>query len=509
MRLRTQVIGFGLLGTLLACLAGGIGLYVTSRLGGALEAAIQASVALQTSQSADMMHDAVRGDAQLAIMGALEKNPERLAEADKGLKDHAETFTKALTELQGMALTAESRTALAKVQPLVRKYIDTAGQVVQASGSDVRAAQAVVPALQASFSELENEMESLSDTIKENGVALNEQAQSSVNSARFSIGASLVLACAVMLSLALWLARQMTQPMAHAVDVADRLAHGDLAVPINPVGTDETQQLLQSMADMQTSFAGIVRAVKNNADEVANASAQIAQGNQDLSNRTEQQASALEETAATMEQLGSNVRQNADNAVQANQLALGATSVAAKGGEMMHQVVQTMTGINDSAKKIADIIGVIDSIAFQTNILALNAAVEAARAGEQGRGFAVVASEVRSLAQRSAEAAREIRVLISTSVDRVDQGTLQVGQAGQTMDEIVSAIRRVASIVTEISAASAEQSAGVNEVGQAVSQMDQATQQNAALVEESAAAAAGLTQQAQQLVGAVSAFKLG
>jgi methyl-accepting chemotaxis protein len=240
---------------------------------------------------------------------------------------------------------------------------------------------------------------------------------------------------------------------------------------------------------------------------VASASAQIAGGNQDLSNRTEQQASALQETAATMDQLGSTVRNNADHARQANQLALGASSVARKGGEVMSQVVTTMTGINDSSKKIAEIIGVIDGIAFQTNILALNAAVEAARAGEQGRGFAVVAGEVRNLAHRSAEAAREVKSLVNASVDRVEQGTALVGQAGHTMDEIVSAIKRVTDIVAEISAASAEQSAGIDQVGLAVSQMDQSTQRNTALIEESAAASETLKQQARQLVDAVAAFK--
>ena len=508
MKLRTQIIGFGLVGSLLAGLAGGIGLFASSHLGGAIDEAIQASVALQTSQAADMMHDAVRGDAQLAILGAMEKNPAQVTEADKDLKEHAETFNKALAELKAMPLTAESRAALTKVQPLVQKYIASAALVVTASSTDVDAAQAGIPALQGAFSELEKEMEALSDTIQHNGAALNAQAKENVESTQLAIGASLVLACVVLMACALWLARSMTQSMAYAVGVADRLAQGDLAAPIQPAGNFETTQLLQSMAHMQTNFSDIVRDVKTNANAVANASAQIAQGNQDLSNRTEQQASALQQTAATMEQLGSNVRNNADSAQQANQLAMGATNVAAKGGEMMGQVVQTMTGINESAKKIADIIGVIDGIAFQTNILALNAAVEAARAGEQGRGFAVVASEVRNLAQRSAEAAREIKVLISTSVERVDQGTQQVAQAGETMDEIVGAIRRVAAIVTEISAASAEQSAGVNEVGQAVSQMDQATQQNAALVEESAAAAASLTQQAQQLVDTVAAFRL-
>jgi len=251
-----------------------------------------------------------------------------------------------------------------------------------------------------------------------------------------------------------------------------------------------------------------VHRVRLNADSVATASAEISQGNSDLSMRTEEQASALEETAASMEELSSTVRQNAENARQGNQLAQNASTVAVRGGEVVGQVVDTMKGINDASRKIADIIGVIDGIAFQTNILALNAAVEAARAGEQGRGFAVVASEVRSLAGRSAEAAKEIKGLISDSVQRVEQGTVLVDQAGTTMAEVVAAIRRVTDIMGEISAASTEQSQGVAQVGEAVTQMDQATQQNAALVEESAAAAESLKLQAQQLVQAVAVFKL-
>jgi methyl-accepting chemotaxis protein len=240
----------------------------------------------------------------------------------------------------------------------------------------------------------------------------------------------------------------------------------------------------------------------------ATASAQIAQGNQDLSGRTEQQASALQETAATMEELGTTVRGNADSAKQANQLAQSASAVAAQGGQVVDKVVTTMQGINESSRKIGDIIGTIDGIAFQTNILALNAAVEAARAGEQGRGFAVVASEVRSLAQRSAEAAKEIKSLIGRSVEQVEQGTTLVDEAGKTMSEIVNSIQRVSDIVAEISAASVEQSTGVSQVGEAVSQMDQATQQNAALVEESAAAAQSMRQQAEQLVRTVAVFRL-
>ncbi len=303
------------------------------------------------------------------------------------------------------------------------------------------------------------------------------------------------------------LVRQLGGEPGEAADVARSVAAGDLSKKIDVKQGDNTSMMAQ-LKGMQTSLSMVVSSVRQNSESVATASAQIAQGNMDLSQRTEEQASALEETAASMEQLSSTVKQNADHAKQANQLALSASTVAIKGGEVVGQVVSTMKAINDSSKRIADIIGVIDGIAFQTNILALNAAVEAARAGEQGRGFAVVATEVRNLAGRSAEAAKEIKSLIGTSVERVEQGTALVDQAGVTMTEVVGSIKRVTDIMGEISAASAEQSAGVFQVGTAVAQMDQVTQQNAALVEESAAAAESLKGQALQLVQTVAVFKL-
>jgi methyl-accepting chemotaxis protein len=294
---------------------------------------------------------------------------------------------------------------------------------------------------------------------------------------------------------------------AEAVAMARAVADGDLTTQL-ALRPGDTRSLMANLQSMQQSLVRTVTQVREGSDSVATASAQIADGNQDLSGRTEQQASALQQTASTMEELGTTVRHNADNARQANELAQTAASVAVKGGDVMGKVVATMKGINDSSRKIADIISVIDAIAFQTNILALNAAVEAARAGEQGRGFAVVAGEVRSLAQRSAEAAREIKALISASVARVDQGSALVDLAGKTMEEIVASISRVSGIVGEISAASAEQSSGVGQVSLAVQQMDEATQRNAALVEQSAAAAENLRQQAHQLVQAVAVFRV-
>ncbi len=312
-------------------------------------------------------------------------------------------------------------------------------------------------------------------------------------------------------AIAWYLTRSITRKLGgepdYASTIAREIASGDLAVDIRLRPGDQ-DSLLANMRDMRDSLASVVAQVRTGADTVVTASGQITAGNADLSSRTEEQASSLEETASSMEELTSTVKQNAENARQANQLVVSTADVALKGGRVVGDVVDTMASIKDSSRKIADIIGVIDGIAFQTNILALNAAVEAARAGEQGRGFAVVASEVRSLAQRSASAAKEIKALIEDSVDKVEAGGKLVDEAGHTMDEIVSSVKRVTDIMGEIAAASAEQSSGIEQVNQAITQMDEVTQQNAALVEEAAAAAESLQEQAGRLTDAVSFFKL-
>ena len=321
--------------------------------------------------------------------------------------------------------------------------------------------------------------------------------------------ASIVVGLTLAWMFGLALLRSLSRSLKNAVDIAHAVAKGDLTQTIHTQGKDEVAQLLTALDAMTKSLVAVVSNVRQGSEGVATASAEIAQGNNDLSARTEQQASALEQTAASMEELGSTVRQNADSARAANQLAVSASSIAIQGGNVVGQVVETMRDINASSRKISDIISVIEGIAFQTNILALNAAVEAARAGEQGRGFAVVASEVRSLAGRSADAAKEIKGLINASVERVEHGTALVDQAGTTMTEVVSSIKRVTDIMGEISSASNEQALGVAQVGEAVTQMDQATQQNAALVEEMAAAASSLKSQAQELVQTVAVFQLG
>jgi methyl-accepting chemotaxis protein len=340
-----------------------------------------------------------------------------------------------------------------------------------------------------------------------------KKAQAQLNSfawriSLIALGLTLPLLAAIFFFIRRFVSKPLGGEPAAATAVANRIASGDLAHDV-AVGAGDDASLMAAMAKMQQSLAGIIGQIHESAGTITIASAEIAAGNADLSQRTEEQASSLEETASSMEELSSTVKQNAENARQANQLAIGASAVAVKGGAVVSEVVGTMSSINESSRKIVDIISVIDGIAFQTNILALNAAVEAARAGEQGRGFAVVASEVRSLAQRSAAAAKEIKALIGDSVDKVGAGTKLVDEAGKTMQEIVSSVKRVTDIMSEITAASQEQSAGIEQVNQAINQMDEVTQQNAALVEQAAAAAESMQEQTQHLAHAVAAFNVG
>jgi methyl-accepting chemotaxis protein len=411
-------------------------------------------------------------------------------------------------ELESLIVDAEGKELLAAVASNRKTYVDARAALIkrQQAGEDIASVvdSELRPLAEIYLKAVDqvavHARQMLADTQdKANATAVRSQWVQSIGAA---------LAVLLGMVLAFLVTRSIVRPVQQAAASTRHIAEGDLTTDIPARGSDEVAQLLQSLAAMQHNLAQIVSRVRQGSDAVSTSSAEIAQGNHDLSARTESQASALQETAASMEELSSTVRQNADNARQANQLAQSASTVAVQGGEVVAQVVDTMKGINDASRKIADIISVIDGIAFQTNILALNAAVEAARAGEQGRGFAVVAGEVRTLASRSAEAAKEIKALISDSVGRVEQGTALVDRAGATMNEVVASIRRVTDIMGEISAASSEQSSGVSQIGEAVTQMDQATQQNAALVEEMAAAASSLKSQAQELVNTVAVFKV-
>ncbi|WP_271009297.1 methyl-accepting chemotaxis protein [Paucibacter sp. B51] len=423
------------------------------------------------------------------------KNSEILAKLDKSITvPKARELYKTITEKRGTYNAAIDRA----IEMAVKGEKTEAGAYLI---GEVRALQDVVFKATDDSADLQQEL-------------ADKLAKSSTEKASFGVklmsGLALLMA-AIGLSAGYLLTRSLRKALgaepAALSDAVARVADGDLSQTLH-VDQGDLSSVLASVVRMQANLSAVVSNVRSNSESVATASAEIAMGNHDLSQRTEEQASALEQTAATMEQLNTTVRNNADSAKQANQLAQGASEVAAQGGDVVGKVVDTMQGISESSRKINDIIGVIDGIAFQTNILALNAAVEAARAGEQGRGFAVVASEVRSLAQRSAEAAKEIKNLIGRSVEQVERGTVLVDQAGKTMGEIVGSIQRVSDIVAEITTSSVEQSSGISQVGEAVSQMDQVTQQNAALVEESAAAAESLKIQAKQLVEAVAVFKL-
>ncbi|NHZ78872.1 HAMP domain-containing protein [Massilia sp. CCM 8695] len=339
-------------------------------------------------------------------------------------------------------------------------------------------------------------------------VAMAKEQAAVERSATIKLLVIVLVTVAVGAAIMVWLVRSITGPLNEAVNIARTVASGDLSTLIVARGSDEIGMLLKSLKDMHDSLAEIVGKVRAGTDAIAAASSEIADGNLDLSARTEEQASSLEETASAMEELTSTVKQNGENASQASKLASDASVVAVRGGDAVAQVIHTMGSINDSSKKIVDIIGVIDGIAFQTNILALNAAVEAARAGEQGRGFAVVASEVRNLAQRSAAAAKEIKTLIGDSVDKVETGSKLVGQAGNTMEEVVASVQRVTAIIAEIAIASGEQNVGIDQINDAIGQMDAVTQQNAALVEQAAAAAEAMKQRAASLAEAVSVFKI-
>ena len=369
----------------------------------------------------------------------------------------------------------------------------------------------VAGALKAAESAYEEHRRAIDEVVKQaNALVVQDEAdaRNRIQFASLLLGAILLVSLAASLGTAMLMVGSIVRPLREAVLAAQTCASGDLSADIVSHGNHEFAQLLGAMKHMQTNLVVLVGQVRTGSVTVELAASEISQGNADLSARTESQASALEQTAASMEELSAQVRLNAENAHQANKLAINATSIAQRGGGVVAEVVDTMKGINHESQKIAEIIGVIDGIAFQTNILALNAAVEAARAGEQGRGFAVVASEVRALAGRSADAAKEIKTLITASVERVQQGAALVDQAGGTMQEIVQSIKRVSDIVGEITVASSEQAIGVSQVGEAVTQMDQATQQNSALVEQMAAAAMGLKRQANDLVASVAVFQL-
>ena len=480
--------------TLLFCgVVGLIGYLSVQSLDRSMDAVSVNGAALRDQMQADMMHDALRADVLAALMAA---SPEEHAAARGDADEHAAIFTK----------------MIATARPHVEAYLTSAAAIVALAGSDQAAARQAFGGFMDGFRKLETTMGTVSQLIEKDSDDARANGDAVVVSALLEIRLVALAAMVATIVMGWFLIRAIVRPLEDAIVFADRIAEGDLGgegTAVAPDDRTETGRLRRALESMRASLHRIVSEVRDGTDSIGTASQEIAAGNLDLSRRTESQASALEETASSMEELTTTVRQNADNARQASQLAASATDVATRGGAVVNQVVQTMGAIDEASRKIGDIIGVIEGIAFQTNILALNAAVEAARAGEQGRGFAVVASEVRALAQRSNAAAKEIKVLIDTTTSTVGEGNRLVGQAGGTMGDVVASVQRVSDIMSEISAASREQEAGIGQVNQAITEIDTATQQNAALVEEAAAAAESLETQAAKLGSLVGVFKLG
>ncbi len=478
----------------------------------------------QSSKAANALNDEMMMRVKTATrwMGLTETNAARTmaialsdeATVAKAFKDAMADTSAQITQMQkrieGLQLSDADRAAMARVADARKQMMAQRGEVnkLKAAGDLEKAAQAV----HASYEPASDAyLKALADFVQLQEATAEQSRQAAAGASMDTVKLAALAVAILLLGIivgAYYLIRNIRQPLAQANGMAGRIAKGDLAMRAQDLTRgDELGDLMRSLEAMRESLAGMVQQVRQSSDSIAVASAQIASGNQDLSARTESASSSLQETAAAMEEFTSTIQQSESTARQASQLASSASAIAKQGGTAVTEVISTMGEIQTSSNKIADIIGVIDGIAFQTNILALNAAVEAARAGEQGRGFAVVASEVRALAGRSAQAAKEIKELISSSVERVEEGSRQVQGAGETMQEVVQSVQRVADMIGEITAASAQQSAGVSEVNQAVGQLDQATQQNAALVEESAAAAQSLNEQAQHLTQVVGAFR--
>ena len=448
---------------------------------------------------------------QIELAGSIYGNPDLVLPKMDAIEKRSKEIDAAFASYMRSALTPQERKLADKFAADHKNFMDKALKpAVEASrgGNVLRVTELVNGPMEELFTPVRTDVDALIAMQLSEAKILYQNSQSRFTLVRNISIAVILFGVAIASFMAFLLIRMIARPMHTAVQIARSVAAGDLTQRIEVRTTNETGQLLQALKDMNQSLARTVSAVRRGTETITVASGEIASGNADLSSRTEAQAGSLEETASSMEELTSTVRQNADNARQANQLVVSASEVAVRGGTVVSQVVDTMGSINASSKKIVDIISVIDGIAFQTNILALNAAVEAARAGEQGRGFAVVAGEVRNLAQRSAGAAKEIKELIGDSVAKVDAGSKLVDEAGATMEEIVSSVKRVADIMNEITAASQEQSAGIEQINQAITQMDEITQQNAALVEQAAAAAHSMQDQAVELSGAVSIFRL-
>jgi methyl-accepting chemotaxis protein len=503
-----KLTGLALLALLFVITVGATGYVTTTYQEASSAQMLQAETALKSQMVADMAHDALRADVLAALVAGQDTSADAAQAIRTDLQEHATQFEDALRHLEALQLDAQTRAAVAKVRPALDQYLSRSKALVALAFTDRAAALAQMDDFMVTFKGLEKEMRALSTFIEQGSRAAHADSTGSSQFAKVAIAASILVSALVLTLLSWSLSRGIVQRLRRAVEIARTVAKGDLSSQIDVRGSDEAAQLLQALAQMNASLTDLVSTVRQSSENIATGTSQIATGNQDLSQRTETQASNLQQTAASMEQISATVRANADTTRAASEMATTASRSAETSGDAVAQLVATMAGITDASRRITDIIGVIDGIAFQTNILALNAAVEAARAGEQGRGFAVVASEVRNLAQRSAAAAKEIKTLIEASVQKVQAGEQQAVHAGDSMKDVVQQVQQMTLLLAEISSATQEQTKGIAEVSQAVTQIDRVTQSNASLVEEAAAAADSLSRQAERLVHAVSLFRV-
>jgi methyl-accepting chemotaxis protein len=511
MKIRSIILGLGLLGAGLTALVGGIGFGGLRWIGIGMDQAVVATRATQSATLGDMMHEGLRGDVFQALMRVQMNDAAGIRKAQKEAQEHADEFVRRVAELRALAIPPEQAADAAKLAPIVDRYAQLGKAITAQAATDGPGALQQLPAFEALFEELAVVQDKLIERIEAHAAQVQADSDRQRTNAERAMLAATLLGTAALVVLALAVARHLMRTLGAEPSTVRKLLHrvaeGELSLHIR-VGAGDEHSVMAGLRDMVERLRQTVGSVRANADGLAGAAEQVHAGSADLAQRTSQQAAALEASLQSLTVMAEAVARSAGHAGQASELAHAASQVAERSGQAVQAVVRTMDGIQQSSRQIADIIGVIDGIAFQTNILALNAAVEAARAGEQGRGFAVVASEVRSLAGRSAEAARQIKQLIGSSVDNVEQGSQHVQQAGSATSELVAAVHRVAMLIGDMAQSAGEQQSGIQDVRQTVDRLDGMTQQNAALVEQSAAAAGSLKSQAEHLNDVVRSFQL-